>query len=880
MVNIYRQYQRQLTKNCPHISFYLKNMKLKKNVKAFFIILLVLAIPIVVLELSNSVIERKEAGTEIVNNIPIINEFPSTNAVRGQKYISSISAEDKDGDALKYSFVCDDIVNGCLKDEVKFPEGMMIDRTTGEIRWNVPSDAIDTVDIIVYVSDGKDVVYYDYSLWIESGDYYIREFSTLPSSAKITPGSEIRFRLVVEKIVEIDTITATFILDGVEVEILQWDNFDNSSVILIDYNSNPQFVFTPEIEGVFSVELEVKTKDGDVSLIDKLISVIFPKVLASDSLTFTAGENSVPVFDPTTNPDLNNVLKVGEMYSFDLKVSDPEDILYYSIVTPDPEHDWKDWLTVVPVVSSDGKQITFQLRGIPTKVGAYMVAISVNDGIKNHYVTKIWPIIVQDEGNDIPIVRITAPTAPVRVYSNGHVTFKWSVQDNNQVVKQIFYYSSNPSNKSTWKKIREFDHNVNEYSWQNGLSPGTYFVIIEAYDNMTPAGVGFSITEQIVVLPTPPKDPVVPVTPVDPNDPDDPNNNGGGGEIVISEPFISNIAPRDGATLKKLPITISASIGAGEGAEVTASAVNVLLNGDSIREKCKFNQRSSNELSLSCLVDDLKEGQHEVTVEVENTLSRKTSKKWYFKYLVTDVVPDDTTDDDGDTDDENIIDKIVVFWKELATNIRLLVCIGGVLILLGLLLLIPLLFSGRKKENYTYTYNNIDPDNPIAPQPQTLNQNTYENNVYEPSTFYGTDSSFGGPVVTAGTPISSTSQSGLVNEPVNNNDRLSQANVEPYSTDIDSQPVLQGVGDPVPPIQPVTEQSEPVTLQPVASDVSNSDLSTASNNPSSLVFSEEEPPQQSTLDDVGTTNFTSAPPVNSSSDQTNDGYVPPPTLSV
>ena len=626
-------------------------------------------------------------------------------------------------------------------------------------------------------------------------------------------------------------------------------------------------------------------------MVDKLIGLIFPKVLASDSLTFTAGENSVPVFDSTTNPNLNNVLKVGEMYSFDLKVSDPEDVLYYSIVTPDPEHDWKDWLTVVPVISDDGKQITFQLRGIPTKVGAYMVAISVNDGIKNHYVTKIWPIVVQDEGNDIPIVRITAPTAPVRVYPNGHVTFKWSVQDNNQVVKQVFYYSSNPANKSTWKKIREFDHNVNEYSWQNGLSPGTYFVIIEAYDNMTPVGVGFSITEQIVVLPTPPKDPVVPVTPVtpdDPNDSDDPNNNGGGGEIVISEPSISNISPRDGATLKKLPVTISASIGAGEGAEVKESAVNVLLNGDSIREKCKFNQRNSNELSLSCLVDELKEGQHEIVVEVENTLSKKTTKKWYFKYLLTEVVPDDSNDDDGDTDNENIIDKVVTFWKGLATNIRLLVCIGGVLILLGLLLLIPLLFSSRKKETYSYTYNNIEPDNSVTPEPQTLTQNTYENNVYEPSTFYGTDSSFGGPVVTTGTPISSTSQAGSLNEPVVNTDRLSQANIEPYSTTVTSQPELQGVGDPVVPVEPIVEPSDPVIAQPAVSDPITSDSSntlnsetpTISNNPSSLVFSEEEKPQPSTLDDIGSTNFTNPPPVNSSPDQSNDGYVPPPTLSV
>ena len=63
-------------------------MKLKKNVKAFFIILLVLAIPIVVLELRNNVVEQKEAGTDIVNNIPIINEFPSTSAVRGQQYVS------------------------------------------------------------------------------------------------------------------------------------------------------------------------------------------------------------------------------------------------------------------------------------------------------------------------------------------------------------------------------------------------------------------------------------------------------------------------------------------------------------------------------------------------------------------------------------------------------------------------------------------------------------------------------------------------------------------------------------------------------------------------------------------------------------------------
>ena len=44
----------------------------------------------------------------------------------------------------------------------------------------------------------------------------------MPSSAKITPGSEMRFRLVVEKFTEIESIKATFILDGVEVNSLEW----------------------------------------------------------------------------------------------------------------------------------------------------------------------------------------------------------------------------------------------------------------------------------------------------------------------------------------------------------------------------------------------------------------------------------------------------------------------------------------------------------------------------------------------------------------------------------------------------------------------------------------------------------------------------------
>lgn len=799
-------------------------MKLKKNFGAFFILLLLLAVPIVVLELRKDVVDKNSAGSEVINNLPQVTTFPSINAQRGQQYVSTISATDKDEDTLKYSFVCDEVVNGCIKEEVKFPEGMMIDRNTGEIRWNVPVDISDTVDIVVYVSDGTDVIYYDYSLWIEDGDYYVREFSTLPSSGKITPGSEMRFRLVIEKFVQIKRVKATFVLDGTEVDSLEWSEFENDSLLLIDYNSNPAFVFTAEVNGIFSVELEIETVDGSISLVEKIIGMIFPKVMAGSSLSFTAGENTIPTFDPTTDPYANNMVNVGQMYSFDLKVSDAEDVIFYSIVTPDPEHDWKDWLTVVPVTSDEGKKITFQLRGVPSKVGAYMIAISVNDGIKNHYVTKIWPIVVQDEGNDIPVVNVSSPTTPVKVYPNGHVKFKWSVTDNNQIVKQVFYYSTNPSDKSTWTKIREFDHSVNEYSWQNGLSPGTYFVIIEAYDNMTPAGVGFSITSQIVVLPAPP----------DPDEDDDAGWSNGGGEIISGEPFVSSFSPRDGATITKLPITISAGIGVVKGTKIEESEISVLLDGEDIKNKCKVNQSTDSELSISCVIDELKEGQHEVTIVAGKNNSVETTKKWYFKYLPNGDVNENGDQDDSDTEGkENFFQKIVSYWKKMTTNLRLLICIGGVLILLGLLLLIPLIFSTRRKESYTYTYNESKSDNSYAPVPKDPDEDVSLNSTYDSSTFYSTDASFGGPVVSVG----KTSDSSTVTD-----------NWEPYSTT----PVNVSQTSVSNTVIPSTEPSE---------------------NPSSLIFSEEEKSKTPT-------NLTTPPPVDSENGPNNDGFVPPPTLSV
>ncbi|HOU75498.1 MAG TPA: hypothetical protein PK957_00020 [Candidatus Dojkabacteria bacterium] len=811
-------------------------MKFKKNISAFFILLLLWAIPIVVLELRKDVIEKNSAGSEVINNLPQISTFPSTKAQRGQQYITSISANDKDEDTLKYSFICDEVVNGCIKDEIKFPEGMMIDRNTGEIRWNVPADASDTVDVVVYVSDGTDVIYYDYSLWIEDGDYYVREFSTLPSSGKIDPGSEMRFRLVIEKYVQIKSIKAIFILDGVEVDSLEWGSFDDDPIILIDYNSTPAFVYTPEINGIFSVELEIETMDGDVSLVEKVIGMIFPKVMASSSLSFTASENSLPVFDPTTDPYLNNSVKVGEMYSFDLKATDAEDVLFYSIVTPDPEHDWKDWLTVVPVVSDEGKKITFQLRGIPSKVGAYMIAISVNDGIKNHYVTKIWPIVVKDDTNDIPRINITSPTAPVKVYPNGHVKFKWSVTDNNQIVKQIFYYSTNPADKSTWRKIREFDQSVNEYSWQNGLTPGTYFVIIEAYDNMTPAGVGFSITNQIVVLPAPPE----------PDD-DDPNENNGGGEIISAEPFFSSITPRDGAIIEKLPITISTSIGVIKGAKIQASSVSILLDGEDIKDKCKINQNTESELSISCVIDELEEGQHEVVIDAGEKENVKTTKTWYFKYLPNGEITGEEKKDDS-TEDQNVFQKVVSYWKNMATNLRLLVCIGGVLILLGLLLLIPLIFSTRRKESYTYTYNESKSDKTYAPPSNDNSSDLSQSSAYDSSTFYSTDSSFGGPVVTVG----KTTDSSV---PVDNWEPYSAT---PVDSSFDEKKTLI-----------TSDNTTTVNSNSVASDT----LAQLPTNPSSLVSPEEEQPNKSA-------NLTTPPPVDTVNDPGSDGFVPPPTLSV
>ncbi|MFC3217345.1 putative Ig domain-containing protein [Comamonas sp. JC664] len=67
---------------------------------------------------------------------------PGTSAVSGASYTYALKAVDADGDTLVYALT-------------EFPQGMLIDSSTGANQWSVPANVAGLAPVMVEVTDGK-----------------------------------------------------------------------------------------------------------------------------------------------------------------------------------------------------------------------------------------------------------------------------------------------------------------------------------------------------------------------------------------------------------------------------------------------------------------------------------------------------------------------------------------------------------------------------------------------------------------------------------------------------------------------------------------------------------------------------------------------------
>ncbi|APZ93419.1 putative Ig domain-containing protein [Fuerstiella marisgermanici] len=103
-------------------------------------------------------VQRFEVEVGCHNLAPAIISIPPTAATTGLQYVYPIRAIDLEGDDLAWQLT-------------EFPNGMLIDESTGVIQWS--PDTVGTHDILIEVSDGRNTATQAYSVVVADGDDFV-----------------------------------------------------------------------------------------------------------------------------------------------------------------------------------------------------------------------------------------------------------------------------------------------------------------------------------------------------------------------------------------------------------------------------------------------------------------------------------------------------------------------------------------------------------------------------------------------------------------------------------------------------------------------------------------------------------------------------------
>ncbi|MBN1374397.1 hypothetical protein JW962_03650 [Candidatus Dojkabacteria bacterium] len=690
----------------------------KKRINAAIVLLAFIMLPIIAFEVRDLIKYRNYAGDQVVNNFPAVSEKPETNAYAGELYASKIIATDKDQDVLIYLLNCPAEVTDskgvvrtheeCENVQPVYPAGLQLNRETGDISWDVPLDAAAENPIKIYVTDGIDYVVYETMISVSTREgFVVKNFSVTPSSGNIILGYPVTFSATIESTTGVTKVTAEIFAENELIDTLTWEFTNPQTLVLIDENSEPPFTFTPTIQNVYSVDLTVVTANGEESLIDNIINFIVRPVHASGgTIVLTPAGNSAPVFQNNPTANNANIINQGQTYQFTLNVADPDgDVISCTAIAPEGSSGRK-WVTITETPSSNGSQIAISLTGSTNEEGSYMITITCNDGYPIHYVTRVWPVIVQrTEGNDTPVVVIASPTSPVVMTSTQTLRINWTgTNDRNQIIRYSLYYTTNPANSSTWVKIVDLNHNFVEYNWTPNLPTGTYYVIVQATDDQVPAGIGYLVTPQISVTNVSQgggTGAINPSQPPEDNTPPVEGNTVTNPENTYFPPEITNIIPLNGSTIVKTEVTLQADLNAGNNNIIDRDSLVVLLDDKDISDLIILNQRTDQKASFTYVAKNLTEGQHSVKVSFENDKTEKAEKNWNFSIKLAT-----TTESEKETSS----DTITLFGIEFPKNLLIIIAIGIAFLLLGLLFL-PFLFGRDKTTKYisTTTYQPINP---------------------------------------------------------------------------------------------------------------------------------------------------------------------------
>ncbi len=222
------------------------------------------------------------------NRGPLVTSNPVTNATTGQSYGYQVHAVDPDGDGITYSLT-------------SYPDGMVIDETTGLVTWTAPTSVpVDPVEVVVRVTDSKGAA-------TEQSWTIVVESDTVNQAPKITSTPDSYFPLVgVEYQYQVLATDA----NGNQ---LTYSLLTSPTGMSIDPNTG-LITWTPG--STTSERVRVQVSDGTASV--------------SQSFMLFPVSNNAPTIDPMDDLDVS----AGSTLRHRITASDPDsDYLTFELVS-------------------------------------------------------------------------------------------------------------------------------------------------------------------------------------------------------------------------------------------------------------------------------------------------------------------------------------------------------------------------------------------------------------------------------------------------------------------------------------------------------------------------------------------------------------------
>jgi len=430
---------------------------------------------------------------------------------------------------------------------------------------------------------------------------------------------------------------------------------DIEGITIVDTNGNTLFEkeYTSLVNSVEETFTYSPSKTGD-GFIRGSLKKVTGEESCSDSLITVINENTAPEI---TSEEKDADISVGDSFEYTILAEDLDrDIVNFAYsFTPRA-----DWLKKVVIEDGSSGTVKIKLQGTPDKPASYLAHIFVHDGYGNHLNSMAWIISVNQDENDIPVVKILTPSQIISANVGDSIPTKWLASDQNQIVQYQIYMSQDPTDSDTWETIdQNISYKTREYNVNtSGLSGGTYRLIVRAIDNQDPEGIGLAVSPEITLL----GDIIEGEKEEEISD-----------DIVLIKPQIINVTPNNSAEVENTKPIIRATLIAGINATIDEESIVFSINNKEITEGIRLNEISNRETTFIYQPpENLTAGRQKLGLSFKDTNDNLVEKEWTFTLIdTTPVVNPDT---------------FIIFGIEVSKKIGLILGSGIIVVLLAILI--------------------------------------------------------------------------------------------------------------------------------------------------------------------------------------------------